>query len=201
MKNLIMMMVGAAAIGAVAQEIPMPAPVPVPVAAVGTLEELEAGALCRTYLVGDTRYHISDNRCADEIIEFLSNAVPVDQGYDEKSAKFDGKNVAKHQYNLAVWEGVFVAKVAGKYVFTADSRMVYGIKVNGTGIKMAGQGTFAVDLQKGPNQFCMWRVVNKDWGDSDNYLNLDYRLATSKKAAKPITPAMLMHVAEEEEEW
>ena len=220
MKKIMIVAAGAMAFSAIAQEVEVPAPVAVPApvvvavpSTVAVAYEVEPGALCKTYLIRwNYTVGIGQVRACEIIEDALTTAVPVDQQYDDKAMVFDGKKVAspKHDYTVAVWDGMFVAKRPGMYVFTVDAYAAYGIKVNGTGVHGVGQNSFVVELQKGCNTFRLYRYIPK--GNSTISTNsgtiykvsdfsLDYRLATSTKPAKPITPSMLMHIVEEEEEW
>lgn len=206
MKKMMIIAAGAMALGLIAhgQDVPPPAPVPVIIAGVQGLEEIGPGALCKTYLMDCINQRSSWDGRVELIAEQITSAIPVDQGYDDKSAKFDGKNVAKHKYDVVAWEGVFLAKQTGKYVFTIDSDFPYGFKINGKGVKGRGQSNFEVMLEKGPNTIWLWRMINeeaKHWGGFNANVTIDYRLSSSKKPAKPITPSMLCHIEEEEEEW
>ena len=209
MKKLLMMMVGAAAIGAVAQEVEVLAPIAVPApvvvavpTAVAVADEVEPGALCKTYLINEDAYNCRQEYKAATLDEWLGSAVAVDQAYDDKSEKFDARKVAQpeHVFDVACWEGVFLAKKDGEYIFTVNSPFVYGVYVNDKGVKGVGQMNFSVNMHQGQNKIVVWRYVFNGRNYKDGF-TLDYRLATSVKQAKPITPAMLMHVVEEEEEW
>ena len=202
MKKLMMMTVGVLALGAVAQEVEIPAPIAMPTVMVTSdAVELKPGALCKTYYYSKLDpYAAKRDENVSSYEEWLTSAIPVDQSYDEKSGKFDGKNVAKHSYNIAKWEGIFTAKTAGRYVFTVNSGFCCSVDVNGQGFKGTGQGSFYADLRHGSNKITIWRVVYPDWADTD-YLTIDYRLASSTKGPKPIMPSMLMHVDEDEEDW
>lgn len=234
MKKLMMMTIGALALGVVAQGIPepvaVPEPVPAPVTSIAeasvvtpapavtvstALEtEVEPGALCKIYLrprpKGPVSMRLHTEETCDGAEAFLasSSAVPSAQSYDDKSMTWDGNSIAqKYKYDLVVWDGVFVAKQAGRYVFTIDSYWVYGITVNGKGVKGNDQQTFTVDLAKGPNKFCLWREYHPDRkdvvtnGGRATRFSLEYRLASSTKPAKPVTPSMLSHIVDDEEEW
>ena len=206
MNKIMMIAAGAIVLGSVAkgQDVPPPPPTPVAVAKVAAYavsEDLEPGAFCRVYYrdINDF-YAMTLSRNVEKTEEWLASAIPVDQAYDTKASKFNGRNVANHKYDIASWEGVFVAKVSGQYVFTVNSGFVCGVDVNGQGFKGVGQSSFVANLNNGANKIKIWRVVNEKCKDWDSF-SLDYRLATSVKPAKPITPSMLMHIVEDEEAW
>lgn len=207
MKKLMIVSIGMFALCAVAQEVEVPAPVMLSKSASPVAIELETepGALCRTYLIHpDWGWANADDGSVIE--QELQSATPCDQMYDDKASEFNGRKVGKHRYTVAVWEGVFEAKRAGMYVFTIDSINAYGVKINGVGVSGNGQKSFMVELHKGYNSFWMYRFISRDdgycvSGRKTNEIILDYRLASSTKAAKPLTPNMLMHVVEEEEDW
>lgn len=209
MKKIMIVAAGAIAFSAIAQEVEVPAPVAVPApvvvavpTAVAVADEVEPGALCKTYLSNADAFQCRNEYKAAELEEWLGSAVAVDQAYDAKSDKFDARKVAhpEHAFDVARWEGVFLAKKDGEYVFTVNSPFVYGVYVNGKGIKGIGQMNFSVNMQKGQNKIVVWRYAYNGRNYKDGFA-LDYRLATSTKPAKPVTPSMLMHVVEEEEEW
>ena len=209
MKKMMVIAAGAIALGSVAQgqDVPPPPPAPVPLAVAATapaLEEIGPGALCKTYLMGWQDRGGNWDAKWEFVNERLASAVPVDQGYDDKGSKFDGKNIAKHKYDVVAWEGVFVAKQKGVYVFTIDSDYPYVFRINGVGVKGRGQANFEVALEKGPNTIWLWHLISdqaKYWGGFNANVTIDYRLSSSKKPAKPVTPSMLCHIEEEEEEW
>lgn len=220
MKKLMMAAVGAIALSGIAQEVTVTAPVAVPApvtlapVAVAVAEDIGPGALCRVYLkpasngpkVMNLRRDY-ESECA-EVDALLASALPPVQGYDDKSTTWDGKNIATgYKYDLVMWDGVLIAKQAGTYVFTIDSYWLYGIAVNGKGVKGAGQQTFTAELAKGPNSFFLWRKYKPNEenhttneGKASRF-SLHYRLATSTKPTKAITPSMLSHVIDEGDEW
>lgn len=218
MKKLMFMTFGALAIGAVAQEMPVPAPVavpepiaisaPVPVVApiaVPLVEEYEPGALCRLYYSGTSTYNAQFRNTAQKIDEWIENASPVDQYYDAKSTRFDVNVNNAKTFDIAKWEGVFVAKVPGEYIISFKSGYACGIGIGDQAVYGVGSGSFKVELKKGPNKVRIWRFIRGKgqmiaFGVDESF-NIDYRLATSAKKAVPLSPAKLQHIAEEEEDW
>lgn len=191
--------------------VPVPPPAIVAVPSAGALMELEPGAICKTYLL-PLKGRLATQTLHDEIMEKLESSVAIDVGYDALANKFDAKHIAKHKCNVAVWEGVFVAKKAGKYVFTVNSGFDYNVTIGNGGCYGGGKQTsFVSDLVAGPNRVTIVRLIATDIDlnhrpkymgyDAQKEFNLDYRLATAVTAAKPITPKMLQHVVEDVDEW
>jgi len=204
-----------------ADSAPVAAPVPVPVvpvpavpvaAAAEALVEIQPGALCKTYMLNLTKY---GDPLSEEIVEKLNGAFSVDQAYDIGSAKFDAKTIAAHKFNVAVWEGVFEAKKPGKYIFTVSvgpyirNNYNYGFKINDVEVWGKTQKSVVVELRKGINQIKVVRFLfsnselNNEVGVAPEFksFKIDYRLAASSKPAKPVTPSMLKHIVQDEEEW
>ena len=226
MKKLMMMSASVIALGAMAQEVPVPPPVvavettvsvpAVPatsVVAAAPVVELEPGALCKTYLLGLQKV-IGTEALREEISEKLETAEPIDLIYDVKSLKFDAKTLPTHKFNVAVWEGVFEAKKAGKYVFTINAGLYdYFFEINGEKMRGSGQNTLVAHLNSGINAIKIIRLINTNSdltsrgiriahnGGDPRAFSIDYRFASSTKPAKPITPNMLKHIVEDEEEW
>ena len=228
MKKLMMMSASVIALGALAQEVPVPPPVvavettvavpavpspAVPVAAATeALVELQPGALCKTYMLNLTKY---GDPLSEEIVEKLNGAFAVDQAYDVGSVKFDAKTIASHKFNVAVWEGVFEAKMPGEYIFTVSvgpypyNNYNYGLKINDVEVWGKSQKSIFVDLKKGINHIKIARFLfsNSELNGQvvanpeNKIFKIDYRLAKSSKPAKPVTPSMLQHIVEDEEEW
>ncbi len=221
MKKTMLIAVGALALGTLAQTSSVPPPVNGTVTqganvppSVSTppvaVQEFELGALCRVYNVtsrgrstiyndanANRRVSLENMKQVQE--QLSSGAVAVDQGYDATSLDFDGRKINKHGGNLIIWDGVFVAKRAGRYAIMLSAPCVRGgaqVVVNGGGVIAIPNvtETCEVELAKGPN-----RIQVLVYGGETP--TLEYRLLTSKLPAKKITPAMLSHVVEDEEEW
>lgn len=203
---------------------PVVAPVPDPVTPGLTVVETEPGATCKTYYPKGLRFPYVSNLAnqwtpttIDDVLDAIGNEPAVDMGFDAKGTAFDAANIAKHAHVVASWDGVFEAKKAGEYVFTMSSIYPYSVTVNGQTVKGNGDLSLGVSLKKGPNKISIVRVVSTyqdvkraDRGgrrarrnaNDPSAFSIDYRLSSSAKAAKPITPSMLKHVvAEEEEDW
>ncbi len=224
MKKTMLIAVGALALGTLAQTSSVPQPVN---SANGTaaqsstvppsvstspvaVQEFEPGALCRVYNVtsrgrstiyndanANRRVSLENMKKIQE--QLSSGAVAVDQGYDATSLDFDGRKINKHGGNLIIWDGVFMAKRAGLYAIMLSAPCVRGgaqVVLNGGGIVAIPNvtETCEVELAKGPNTI----QVLVYGGETPT---LEYRLRGSTRPAKKITPAMLSHVAEDEEEW
>lgn len=206
MKKMMLIAVGALALGTLAQTaIPQPVTLEknkipaVPSSTPATVQEYAPGALCRVY-------RVDANRNADRktILEALnSNIVALDQEYDSTSEDFDGQKVNKHRGNLVVWEGLFLAKRAGTYTILLSDRENFAQIEIGDGIFWAnGTGrshAFTANLAKGANKIKVIMLVKDRYQWSAPLF--EYRPTTSTKPPKKITPKMLRHVVEDEEEW
>ena len=171
--------------------------------------ELAQGAMCRTYNITLSRGR-SHNRNRDhyvnEVLEQVNaGAVALDQAYDAVSLDFSARRVNKHGGNLFVWDGFLVVEHAGTYTF-----MLSELPRNRRGISFAqivvnretgaiarpqDVKTFTANLAKGANAIQLLVY------GSNEAPKLEYRLVTSVKPAKKITPSMLYHEVVEEEEW
>lgn len=208
---------------AVAPVPPIVDPVPNPVTHGPTVVETEPGATCKTYYPKGLKFpFLSDSAnywtptTIDDVLDAIGNEQAVDMGFDAKGTVFDAADIAKHAHVVASWDGVFEAKKAGEYVFTMSSIYPYSVTVNGQTVKGNGDLSLGVSLKKGRNKISIVRVVatynsvnrggrrarrNRN-ANAPSAFSIDYRLSSSAKAAKPITPAMLKHVvAEEEDDW
>lgn len=226
MKTMMMVVAGAMAFSAIAQEAEVPAPVavpapiavaapapvpspftvPQPVAVVDSVvDDLNPGALCRLYYRGINTYKAQFRDTAQQIDEWIEDASPVDQYYDDKSIRFDAKCDNGKTFDIAKWDGVFVAKVPGEYIISFKSGYACGIGVGDKAVRGVGQGSFRVELKKGPNKVSIWRFIRGKgqmiaFGVDESFY-IDYRLASSAKKAVPLTPAKLQHVAMDDEGW
>ena len=194
-------------------------PPPTPVIDAQPIVDLEPGALCKTYFVefgsrnGSTRIRpaVGTQALYEQMMDAVEHAIATDVSYDANSPRFDGERVAKHKCNVAVWEGVLEAKRQGTYVFTVNSGLDYRVEVNDAFAFGVGQKTFSVNLNAGVNRIKIIRLIATN-SELDGHpqpmgyrekkkFSLEYRLATSSKTSRPITPSMLKHVVEEEEVW
>lgn len=203
---------------------PIVDPVPNPVTPGLTVVETEPGATCKTYYPKGLRFPYVSNLAnqwtpttIDDVLDAIGNEPAVDMGFDAKGTAFDAANIAKHAHVVASWDGVFEAKKAGEYVFTMSSIYPYSVTVNGQTVKGNGDLSLGVSLKKGLNKISIVRVVStyqdvkradrgnrggRSRANDPSAFSIDYRLSSSAKAARPITPSMLKHVvAEEEEDW
>lgn len=201
---------------------PVVAPVPDPVTPVPPVVETEPGATCKTYYPKKisalyNQFTVQHQEAIDNVLDAIGNEQAVDMGFDAKGTAFDAANIAKHPYVVASWDGLFEAKKAGEYVFTMSSVYPYSVTVNGQTVKGNGDLSLGVSLKKGLNKISIVRVVStyqdvkradrgnrggRSRANDPSAFSIDYRLSSSAKAARPITPSMLKHVvAEEEEDW
>ena len=223
MKKLMMTVVGALALGAVAQDIPepvaVPEPVPAPVATPAMLtaevsvsipapapvivpalsiEEFEPGALCKLYSVTFKKNVV--NTKPEALVEALQYETPVASEFD-LSATFDGKSVARSangcDYNMVSWEGVIVSPVSGKFVFafSVDRGLSFVAEINGKQLQSYRNkpAAMVVDLHKGPNRFKLTRAYFRD-----TKMSIQYRPEGGVGSAI-LTPQELKHLAQEEE--
>ena len=194
-------------------------PPPPPVVDAVPIVDLEPGALCKTYFVqfgsrnGSSRFvpAIGSQALYDQMMDAVEHAVATDVSYDVDSARFDAQRVAKHKSNVAVWEGFLEAKRQGSYIFTVNSGLDYRVEVNDAFAFGVGQKTFVVNLNAGVNRVKIIRLIATNseleghaqpmgYREKKKF-SLEYRLATSSKPSRSITPSMLKHVVEEEEVW
>lgn len=207
MKKTMLIAVGALALGTLAQTSSVPQPVtqrpsqvPAAPSASEVVSDYAPGALCRVYRIG------RDCVGLKSVFEALNaGEVALDQGYDATAMDFDGEKINKHGGNLFVWEGVFKAKRAGKYaILLSDGG--YFVHLNIGGQECRGESTgktnaFEVNLAKGANKIkIVVSTVQREWTRTSTPV-FEYRLFSSVKPPKKITPAMLSHVVEDEEEW
>lgn len=226
MKKLMMVVASAIALSGVSQEVTVPAPVadhapvavvapapvpspllvPRPVAVVDSVvDDFKPGALCRLYYRGVDTYKAQFRDTAQQIDEWIDEASPIDQYYDDKSVNFGVKDDNAKTFDIAKWDGVFVAKVPGEYIITFKSGYACGVGIGDKGVYGVGQGSFRVELKKGPNKVRIWRFIRGKgqmiaFGVDESFY-IDYRLASSAKKAVPLSPAKLQHIDIEEEDW
>lgn len=207
MKKMMLIAVGALALGSLAQTaIPQPVTLEknkipaVPSSTPATVQEYAPGALCRVYRIG------RDCVGLKSVFEALNaGEVALDQGYDATAMDFDGEKINKHGGNLFVWEGVFKAKRAGKYVILLSDGGNF-VHLNIGGQECRGESTgktnaYEVNLAKGANKIkIVISTVQRGWNRTSTPV-FEYRLFSSVKLPKKITPALLSHVVEDEEEW
>ncbi len=205
MKKTMLIAVGAFALGTLAQTSSVPPPVTqrpsqvpaAPSATPAAVQEYAPGALCRVY-------RVKNRADMKEIHEALnSEIVALDQEYDPTSEDFDGKKVNKHGGNLVVWDGFFLAKRAGNYTILLSDRGNFAQMKIGDGSYWANETgrshAFTANLAKGANKI---HVIMRMSGSYDWSAPIfEYRPTTSTKPPKKITPKMLSHVVEDEEEW
>lgn len=211
MKKMMLIAVGALALGTLAQTaIPQPVTseknkIPaVPSSTPATVQEYAPGALCRSYNIRWpwNRYVEDIHKGVNVVVEQLnSRVVAVDQGYDTTPLNFDGKKINVHNGNLVTWEGYFMAKKSGNYTIILsglDCNSLAHVTFNDVTMAACRGAIVAkeINLTKGANKISI-RVVNVN----DRGPVLEYRLSSSVKPPKKITPAMLSHVVEDEEEW
>lgn len=210
MKKTMLIAVGALALGTLAQTSSVPQPVTqrpsqvpaAPSATPAAVQEYASGALCRAYNIRWPWFRLDDlNKGLNVVAEQLnSGVVAVDQGYDAASTSFDGRKVNVHNGNLVTWDGYFMAKKSGVYAVILSGNMhdnaLAQVTINDVSMAVCRDGTSAreVNLTKGANKISVL-TVNK------GVPVLEYRLSSSVKPPKKITPAMLSHVVEDEEEW
>lgn len=210
MKKTMLIAVGALALGTLAQTSSVPQPVTqrpsqvptAPSATPAAVQEYAPGALCRAYNIRWPWFRLDDlNKGLNVVAEQLnSGVVAVDQGYDAASTSFDGRKVNVHNGNLVTWDGYFMAKKSGVYAVILSGNMhdnaLAQVTINDVSMAVCRDGTSAreVNLTKGANKISVL-TVNK------GVPVLEYRLSSSVKPPKKITPAMLSHVVEDEEEW
>lgn len=162
-----------------------------------------AGALCKVYYIPlKSRY--ATQSMHDELLEKLNSAVAVDVDYDVAAVKFDAKSVARHQCNVAVWQGELPVEKSGKYVFTVNSGFDYIVRVADMECVGGGrQHTFSVDLREGLNKIQIIRLIATDVDfhgpkpmgyEAKKNFALEYRRADAVGPAIQITPRMLKHI-------
>lgn len=162
------------------------------------VQEFAPGAFCRVYRMGGD--------CTDlkTVFEALNaGAVVLDQGYDVASTDFDGKVMNKHDGDLVVWEGFLMIKRAGDCTFLlSDGGNLVHVTIGDMQLSACATGkeeSCTVNLAKGPNRIQI--LVRETGGAQATAPTLRYRRLASDKPPKKITPAMLCHTVDEDEEW
>ena len=115
-----------------------------------TVRAFIPGALCSVYRVRRRPVDL------ESILKMLdTEAEMIAQEHDMSSCDFDGRRFSQYGGNLFLWEGVFMAKRAGKYTFClADRKNFVCFTIGGVtslGNFTGEKNTFKVNLSKGPN--------------------------------------------------
>ncbi len=115
-----------------------------------TVRAFIPGALCSVYRV---RRRPVDLKSILMMLD--TEAEMIAQEYDMSSCDFDGRSFSQYGGNLFLWEGVFMARRAGKYTFClADRKNFVCFTIGGVtslGNFTGERNTFKVNLSKGPN--------------------------------------------------
>ena len=143
------------------------------------------------------------------------------QEYDVSACDFDGRRFSQYGGNLFVWEGIFMARRAGKHTFClADRKNFVCFTIGGVtslGNFTGETNTFTVRLAKGPNNIqviVMFYDDNRPRGAGTGRVApfFTYRPPVSDggfrfddddeddELMNKITPAILYHAVEDEEE-
>ena len=192
-----------ASLVAAAQELPVPAPVAVG-NAIDNLALLESGARWRTFLSRDPKNKgvlvLRADTVAELEDELANKAIVSEYGVDVNQVRFNSSNVAKHKFHGIVWDGVLDVKKEGHYVVMMEKCFLGNLYINGVEVKNLRQGAQSVGLKRGNNDFLLYCMAS-----TARDMQITYRLASSTKPPRQITPAMLKHRAgdedQEEEEW
>ncbi len=182
------------------------------------MREFSPGALCSVYRVRRRPVDL------ESILKMLdAEAELIVQEYDVSACDFDGRRFSQDGGNLFVWEGVFMARRAGKHIFClADRKNFVCFTIGGVtslGNFTGEKSTFRVNLAKGPNNIqviVMFYDDNQRRGAgtetgrvapfftyrppvSDGGFKFDDDDEDDDELMNKVTPAILYHAVEDEE--
>ena len=177
----------------IAQELLVPAPV-AGGEVIDNLALLDTGARWRTFLPKQSGMYLgarTENAVDALYAELERSAIMSENGSDGSSVGFCGRSLYKHPCRLIVWDGVFEAKKTGSYAVNVESTSSCDLYVNGEKVQGFGGSPREVVFKQGANYVVLVnKVPNAD-------VKLVYRLSSSTQPARPITPSMLKHNADD----